>query len=124
MSHKVETETTINESYLFTAQAAIRQAAGVGAGDKIRWRVDEDGSLSVEFVKQQYGSFSNLKPVDTSELTNAAEDHDLLAGEYWYLSLWTRIYLVWLFSITRLMTVIAIIKITATNSNGPHLSVM
>jgi len=78
----MEEETTVNESYSVTVPAAVRQKAGVDAGDKLRWYVDEDGTLSVELVKQQYGAFSKLKPVDTGEPTDVAEDHDLLAGDY------------------------------------------
>lgn len=82
MAPPTEGETTVNESYSVTVPAAVRQEAGVDAGDKLRWHVDEDGSLSVELVKQQYGAFSELEPVDIDEPTDAAEDHDLLAGEY------------------------------------------
>jgi bifunctional DNA-binding transcriptional regulator/antitoxin component of YhaV-PrlF toxin-antitoxin module len=82
MSHEVEDETTVNDSYSVTVPAAVRREAGLEAGDKIRWHVDEDGTLSVELVKQQYGAFSKLEPVDTGEPTDAAEDHDLLAGDY------------------------------------------
>ncbi len=82
MSHEVEDETTVNESYSVTVPAAVRRAAGVKAGDKLRWRVNDDGSLSVELVKQHYGAFSELDPVDVGEPTDAAEDHDLVAGEY------------------------------------------
>ena len=82
MSYEVEDETTVNESYSVTVPAAVRQEAGVEAGDKIRWHVDEGGNLSIKLVKQQYGAFSQLDPVDIGESTNAAEDHDLLAGEY------------------------------------------
>lgn len=82
MSHEIEDETTVNESYSVTVPAAVRREAGVEAGDKIRWHVDEEGILSVKLVKQHYGAFSQLKPVDVGESTDAAEDHDLLAGEY------------------------------------------
>jgi len=82
MTREIEGETTVNESYSVTVPAAIREKAGVDAGDKLRWRVDEDGSLSVALVKQQYGAFSKLEPVDIGESTDAAEDHDLIAGGY------------------------------------------
>jgi len=82
MAPEIEGETTVNESYSVTVPAAIRQEADVDAGDKLRWHVDEDGSLSVELVKQQYGAFSELDPVDVGDPTDAAADHDLLAGEY------------------------------------------
>ena len=82
MSREVEDETTVDERFSVTVPAAVRRAAGVEAGDKLRWAVDEDGSLSVELVTQRYGAFSDLDPVDIGEETDAAEDHDLLAGEY------------------------------------------
>ena len=81
MSHGVEDETTVNESYSITVPAAIRRDAGVEAGDKLRWHVDEEGTISVELVKQHYSAFSRLDPVDIGESTDVAEDHDLVAGE-------------------------------------------
>lgn len=82
MSHEIEDETTVNESYSITVPAVVRREAGVEAGDKLRWRVDEEGTLSVELVKQRYGAFSQLDPVDTDEPTDAASDHDLVAGDH------------------------------------------
>ncbi len=82
MPEQIEGETTVNESYSVIVPAAIRKESGVDAGDKLRWHVDEDGSLSVALVKQQYGAFWKLKPVDIGEPTDAAEEHDLLAEEY------------------------------------------
>lgn len=82
MSRTVEDETTVNESYSVTVPAVVRRAANVEAGDKLRWSVDDAGAVSVELVKQQYGVFSDLEPVDIGEETDAADDHDLIAGEY------------------------------------------
>ena len=82
MPPEVEDETTVNDSYSVTVPAAVRREAGVEAGDKLRWRGDDDGTLSVELVKQHYGAFSELEPVDIGEETDAATDHDLVAGDY------------------------------------------
>lgn len=81
MSPETEDETTVNESYSVPVPAAIRREAAVEAGDTLRWRVTEDETLSVELIKQHYGAFSELTPVDTGEPTNAADDHDLIAGD-------------------------------------------
>lgn len=81
MSRRVEDETTVNDSYSVTVPAAIRREAGIEAGDKIRWTVDEAGGLSVEVVEQRHGAFSELDPIDTGEETHAADDHDLVAGD-------------------------------------------
>lgn len=82
MSYDVEDETTVNESYSVTVPAAVRRAADVEAGDKLRWAVDEDGNLSVTVLKQRSGAFSELNPVDIGESTDAAKDHDLVGGEH------------------------------------------
>jgi antitoxin PrlF len=81
MSGEIEDETTVNDSYSITVPAAVRRRAGIEAGDKLRWSVDETGDLSVKVVKQRHGAFSELDPVDTGEETHAAEDHDLVPGE-------------------------------------------
>jgi antitoxin PrlF len=81
MSQEVEDETTVNESYSVTVPASVRREAGVEAGDKLRWQVGDDGTISVELVKQQYGVFSQLQPVDIGEETDATEDHDLITGD-------------------------------------------
>ena len=81
MSRHAEDETTVNDSYSVTVPAAVRRAAGIEAGDTLRWSVDADGQLSVEIVTRRYGAFSELDPVDTGERTHAAEDHDRLPGE-------------------------------------------
>jgi len=80
MSQRAEDETTVTDSYSVTVPATVRKEADIEAGDKLRWRVDDAGELSVEIVKQRYGAFADLEPIDTDEATNAAEDHDLIAG--------------------------------------------
>jgi antitoxin PrlF len=81
MSDRMEEETTVNDSYSVTVPAAIRRVAGIEPGDKLRWSVDETGTLSVEVVEQRYGAFSELEPVDTAEETHATADHDLVPGD-------------------------------------------
>jgi antitoxin PrlF len=81
MSERVEDETTVNDSYSITVPASVRREADIEAGDKLRWAVDERGELSVAVVKQRYGAFSELDPVDTGEETHAVEDHDSVARE-------------------------------------------
>lgn len=63
----MEDETTANDSYSVTVPAAVRAEAGIEADDKLRWRVDDEGRLSVELVKQRYGAFSDREPVDVGE---------------------------------------------------------
>jgi antitoxin PrlF len=81
MAKRTEEETTVNDSYSVTVPAAVRRMAGIEAGDKLRWAVDEEGTLSVEVVEQRHGAFAELDPVDTGEGTHAAADHDLVARD-------------------------------------------
>ena len=81
MAPEIEDETTVNESYSITVPAAVRREASVEAGDKLRWRVDADGDLSVALIKQRYGVFDDVEPVDIDEPTDVADDHNCLAGD-------------------------------------------
>lgn len=52
MPHEsVEDETTVNDSYSITVPSSVRTVAGIEASDKLRWRVTNEGDLSVEVVK-------------------------------------------------------------------------
>ena len=81
MYGEVEDEATVTDSYSVALPAAIRRAADIEAGDKICWRVDDDGTLSVEHIKQRYEAFDDIEPVDIGETTDVADDHDRLAGD-------------------------------------------
>jgi antitoxin PrlF len=82
MSRGVEDETTVNESYSVTVPASVRERVDIEAGDRLRWAVDEDGTVTVEVVEQERGAFAELDPVELDEKTDASEDHDRVAGEY------------------------------------------
>lgn len=81
MSNRRADETTVNDSYSVTVPADIRREADIEAGDKLRWSVEDDDTLSVEVVSQRYGAFSDLDPVDIGEETDAAADHDIVVGD-------------------------------------------
>lgn len=79
MPERVEDETTVNDSYSVTVPAAVRRQAGIEAGDKLRWTVDEGGNLSVEIVKQRVGVFEDFEPAPMDG--DGATAHDLTGGE-------------------------------------------
>ena len=66
MSREIEVETTVGEDYSVTIPTSVREEASLSAGDPLRWRVDDAGTLSVERVEQYFGAFSELEPVDSS----------------------------------------------------------
>lgn len=73
-------ETTVSDRYAVTIPSTIRDRLGIDPGDKIRWKVTDDGDLEVVVVKQCYGVLEDFEPVDMGE-THAAEDHDIGAVE-------------------------------------------
>ena len=77
MSREIEVETTVGEDYSVTIPTSVREEASLSAGDPLRWRVDDAGTLSVERVEQYFGAFSELEPVDIGQRTHAAVDDDL-----------------------------------------------
>ena len=48
---------------MVTIPADLRRRLDIEPGDKLRWKVDDDGTLSVEIVKQRYGAFDDFEPV-------------------------------------------------------------
>jgi len=72
-------ETTVSDRGMVTIPASLRRRLDIEAGDKLRWTVTEDGALSVEVVKQQYGAFDDFEPVSMGG--EGAETHDLAGHE-------------------------------------------
>jgi len=73
-------ETTVSDRGMVTIPADLRRRLDIKPGDKLRWDVDEDGTLSVEVIKQRYGAFDDddLKaPMGGDGL----ETHDLAGYE-------------------------------------------
>jgi bifunctional DNA-binding transcriptional regulator/antitoxin component of YhaV-PrlF toxin-antitoxin module len=79
MARSVEDETTVNDSYSVTVPAAVRERADVEPGDKIRWSVDESGTVSIEVVKQRVGVFEDFEPASMGG--DGATAHDTTGAE-------------------------------------------
>lgn len=72
-------ETTVSDRGRVTIPASLRRRLDLEAGDKIRWDLDEDGDLSVEVVKQEYGAFDDFEAVPMGG--GGSETHDLAGHE-------------------------------------------
>lgn len=72
-------ETTVSDRGMVTIPASLRQRLDIEAGDKLRWNVDEEGSLEVAVVKQRYGAFDDFEPVPMGG--DGGETHDLAGYE-------------------------------------------
>ena len=68
-------ETTVSDRGMVTIPASLRRRLDIEAGDKLRWDVDDDGTLSIEIVKQRYGAFDDFEPVSMGG--DGSETHDL-----------------------------------------------
>lgn len=68
----------MNGSGSVAVPAAIRRAANIASGDKLRWRVEE-GHLSVDVVKQREEVFEDFEPLSMGG--NVVEEHDLTGTE-------------------------------------------
>ena len=79
-SNDAPEETTVSDRGMVTIPASLRRRLDIEAGDKLRWDVDEAGTLAVEVVRQRYGAFEDddLKaPMGGDGL----ETHDLAGHE-------------------------------------------
>lgn len=67
-SERVETESTVNDSYGTTIPSEVRKALqdDVEPGDTVRWVVS-DGEVSMEIVHEGYGAFEDAEPFDGPE---------------------------------------------------------
>lgn len=73
-------ETKVSDRGMVTIPASLRRRLDIEAGDKLRWEIDDEGTLSVEVVHQRYGAFEDddLKaPMGGKSL----ETHDLAGHE-------------------------------------------
>jgi len=73
-------ETKVNDRGMVTVPADIRRSLDIGAGDKLRWSVSDDGTLRVQVVQQREGVFDDFEPVDAGE-TDAVAVEDEFGAE-------------------------------------------
>jgi bifunctional DNA-binding transcriptional regulator/antitoxin component of YhaV-PrlF toxin-antitoxin module len=56
--------------------ARIRRELDIDEGDKLRWHVEDDGSVRVRVVQQQRGTFGEFDGYDGDHQTDGTTDHD------------------------------------------------
>jgi AbrB family looped-hinge helix DNA binding protein len=72
-------ETKVSDRGMVTIPVSLRRRLDIEAGDKLRWDTDEDGTLSVEIVRQRYGAFDDFEAVPMGG--DGLETHDLAGYE-------------------------------------------
>lgn len=56
--------------------ARIRKKLDIDDGDKLRWHVEEDGTLRVQVVQQRSGTFSEFDGYEGTNETDVTAEHD------------------------------------------------
>ncbi len=56
--------------------AHIRRELGIDDGDKLRWHIEDDGTLRVQLVQQRTGTFTDFDGYDGEQSTAVARDHN------------------------------------------------
>lgn len=56
--------------------ARIRRELGIDDGDQLRWHIEDDGSVRVQVIQQQTGTFAEFDGYDGAETTDVTSDHD------------------------------------------------
>ena len=74
-SERVDAESTVSGNQA-NIPAHIRRELGIDDGDKLRWRIDDDGRLRVRVVQQRSGTFQDFEGYGGSEETDVTTDHD------------------------------------------------
>jgi len=56
--------------------AHIRKELDIDDGDKLRWKIEDDGTLRVQVVQQRRGTFRDFDGYDGDQATEVGTDHD------------------------------------------------
>lgn len=54
----------------------IRRQLDIDDGDRLRWTLEDDGTVRVEVVRRRGGSFADFTGYDGDEETDVTTDHD------------------------------------------------
>ncbi|ACV49345.1 AbrB/MazE/SpoVT family DNA-binding domain-containing protein [Halomicrobium mukohataei] len=56
--------------------ARIRRELDIDDGDQLRWQLESDGSIRVEVIQQQTGTFTDFDGYAGENATDVTNDHD------------------------------------------------
>lgn len=68
----IEQETKVTERGDIHIPNNILEEADIESGDRVRWRLESDGTLSIEIIRERVGAFDDFEPADMGD-TNAVE---------------------------------------------------
>ena len=74
-SESVDSESKVSGNQA-NIPARIRRELEIDDGDKLRWQIEDDGTLRVRVVQQRSGTFSDFDGYDGERETNVESEHD------------------------------------------------
>ena len=74
-SDRVDAESKVSGNQA-NIPARIRRALDIDDGDHLRWHLEDDGTLRVEVVQQESGTFAEFDGYDGADATDVTTDHD------------------------------------------------
>lgn len=74
-SESVDSESKVSGNQA-NIPARIRRELDIDDGDRLRWQIQDDGTLRVQVVQQQTETFGEFDGYDGDQQTDAASDHD------------------------------------------------
>jgi len=74
-SDRVDAESKVSGNQA-NIPARIRRKLDIDDGDQLRWHIEEDGSLRVQVVQQQTGTFAEFEGYDGETDTDVTAEHD------------------------------------------------
>jgi bifunctional DNA-binding transcriptional regulator/antitoxin component of YhaV-PrlF toxin-antitoxin module len=75
-SERVDSESKVSGNQA-NIPARIRRELDIEDGDRLRWHVEDDGTLRVRVVQQRDGTFGEFDGYDGDDETDAAVEHDV-----------------------------------------------
>jgi len=74
-SESVDSESKVSGNQA-NIPARIRRELDIDDGDKLRWTIEDDGTIRVRVVQQQNGTFSEFDGYDGDDETDVTAEHD------------------------------------------------
>ncbi len=74
-SESVDSESKVSGNQA-NIPARIRRELDIDDGDKLRWHIEDDGSLRVTVIQQRRGTFSDFDGYDGEQATAVTTEHD------------------------------------------------
>jgi len=74
-SERVDSESKVSGNQA-NIPAHIRTKLDIDDGDKLRWHINDDGTLHVQVVQQRSGTFRDFDGYDGDQATEVESEHD------------------------------------------------